>query len=544
MANFIYDMGFENFERLEELKWSLGYAIARGLFMKSDSELFIDYTGGDKSFSGLETLSIALGMRDIVAKATQKPRIGIALPPSLAAAAANYACVFCGKTPVNLNFTMGPAAAKSCMETAGIDTVLTLEFMRKKIADANPHFPWPEKVLDVSECLLNTAARARIGGMGLEEICAKYGIDRRAGNRGEGTLIFTSGSEGAPKAAVLTGRNIIANSTQVRISEVFAPNDLLLGNLPVFHSFGLLFEVWHAAIAGQRTLLLASPIDIKTNLRAIRERKPTVMIGSPTFFRAYVRHADSGDLKSLRRAIAGAEKTPHGFHETWDAAFGGQSYKEGYGLTEATPVVGVNLDDKDFGWFTTGTRRGSIGKLFPGMQARILHPGTREPLPWGEQGLLSLRGANVFAGYLGREDATKEALDGEWLVTGDLSRLDKDGFLYVDGRLSRFSKIGGEMVPHATVEAALAKALGLDGGDIPLLAVSARLDEDKGEALVLVSAVDIELHTAREKLREAGISNLWMPKYVVRTESIPLLPSGKLDLKALARLAAQDADAL
>ena len=532
-------MGFENFERLEELKWSLGYSIVRGLFMRSDSALFIDYTGGNKTYTGTETLSIALGLKDTVAKASAKKRIGIALPPSLAAVAANYACIFCGKTPVNLNFTMGPAAAESCIESADIDTVITLEFMRNKIAEANPNFPWPKKILDISENLLNIKAHAMIRGMELDAICKKYGIEKYADNRKEATLIFTSGSEGAPKAAVLTERNIIANAKQVKISEVFTPNDLLLGNLPVFHSFGLLFEAWYAALAGQKTLLVASPIDIKTNLRAIRDCKPTVMIGSPTFFRAYLRYASSGDLKSLRRVIAGAEKTPQGFHEAWDKAFGENSFKEGYGLTEATPVVGVNLDERDFGWFTTGTRRGSIGKLFPGMQARVLHPSTREVLPWGEQGLLSLRGANIFAGYLNREEATKAVFDGDWLITGDLSRLDEDGFVYVDGRLSRFSKIGGEMVPHATVETELAKALGVNDSDIPMLAVSSRVDEDKGEALVLVSAMDIELHTIKEKLREAGVSNLWMPKHIVRTNNIPMLPSGKLDLKALSDLASK-----
>ena len=217
-----------------------------------------------------------------------------------------------------------------------------------------------------------------------------------------------------------------------------------------------------------------------------------------------------------------------------------EHYREGYGLTEATPVVGVNLPERDFGWYSTGARKGSIGKLFPGMSAKILDASTLKPLPFGMRGLLALKGANIFAGYLDNPEATNAALVDGWLVTGDLSRLDSDGFLYIDGRLSRFSKIGGEMVPHATVEAALNAQLGYAGSDVPSLAISSRLDEGKGEAIVLVAAVDITLAEAKEALRRAGISNLWMPKHLVRTDIIPLLASGKLDLKKLAKLAAGD----
>ena len=173
------------------------------------------------------------------------------------------------------------------------------------------------------------------------------------------------------------------------------------------------------------------------------------------------------------------------------------------------------------------------------MQAKILDADTLEELPLGEQGLLSLRGANVFAGYLDNPEATSKALAGEWLVTGDLARLDKDGFLYVDGRISRFSKIGGEMVPHATVESALVSQLGFGDSEIPMLAVSSRLDESKGEALVLLSAADISLPEVKKAAREAGLSNLWHPKHIVRVDKIPVLPTGKLDLREIAAIAAK-----
>ena len=173
------------------------------------------------------------------------------------------------------------------------------------------------------------------------------------------------------------------------------------------------------------------------------------------------------------------------------------------------------------------------------MRAKILDVSTLKPLPFGERGLLALQGANVFAGYLNNPEATKNTLNDGWIVTGDLARIDKDGFLFIDGRLSRFSKIGGEMVPHATVESALSNALGFDKSDIPLIAISSKLDEGKGEALVLITTVDIDHRQVKEALKAEGISNLWTPKHIVKTDRIPLLPSGKLNLKELSKIAEQ-----
>lgn len=537
MQGYIYDMGFGEFEKREELSKTLGYSIFSSLLKNAEREILIDYSGNEKTYTCGELLRYGLALSKIIKERVPSRRVGLAMPPCAYSIVANHACIFAGKVPVNLNFTMGLSAAKSCVETSGIDTVISTLPAGEKIDKANPTFPWTKNFLDIAA---EISKLEKLPDLTLpkELLIAEFGIVENASDKNkEATLIFTSGSEGAPKAAILTERNIIANCLQTKLSEVFAPDDLLLGNLPIFHSFGLLFEVWLLALAPQKTLTLASPIDIKANLRAIKTYKPSVMIGSPTFFRAYLRHAKREDMESLRNVIAGAEKTPKGFEEHWNEHFGEGTYAEGYGLTETTPVVGVNLPERSFGFFSTGKRKGSIGKIFPGMCARILNPSTLEQLPFGEQGLISFKGANVFAGYLNNPQATKSALRGDWLVTGDLGRIDSDGFLYVDGRLSRFSKIGGEMVPHATVETALAKSLGLDKSEVPLVAVSSRLDVDKGEALVLVSAVDLELARVKEALREAGISNLWMPKYIVKTEKIPLLASGKLDLKALSDLA-------
>ncbi len=542
MKEYLYDMGFEEFAKNEKLSWSLSYAIISGLFTDLNKALLCDFSDDAKIYTARDILATSLALSKDLKKLSSKKRIGLVIPPSFAALVCNYAAVFAGKIPVNLNFTMGPIAAQSCIETSDIDLIVSSSKVRDKIAAANPKFPWTKNVENLEDLAAkiekaDSAAIQKLLDAGVEEVCKAFNIEKLSADSAEGTLVFTSGSEGAPKAAILTQKNIIANCEQVRISKVFDSSDILLANLPIFHSFGALFEIWYLAIASQYTISLISPLDIKNNVRAIRENGATVIIGSPTFLRAYLKHATKEDLRTLKKAIAGAEKTPEGFHELWNTTFNEDSYKEGYGLTETTPVVGVNLNESDFGYFTTGSRKGSIGKLFPGMQARILNPATLEDLGFGEQGLLSLKGPNVFGGYLNNPEATQKTMRGEWLVTGDLARIDADGFLYIDGRVSRFSKIGGEMVPHTTVENALNKELGFANADTPQLAVSSRLDESKGEALVLITATELSLHQVKDALRDAGISNLWHPKYIVRTEKIPLLPSGKLDLAAISKLA-------
>ena len=538
---YTLDMGFDVFEKRPELSQTLAYTLARGLCESTADWLLCDFSDGAKKYSAAEILAAAVALSRRINRAEIGKRAAVAIAPSYLAFVTNYACVFAGVNPININFTLGPVAAKSCFQTAKIETTFTAEYFKSKIDKANPQFPWSKSVVDVGKMLSEIPA-AEIDEiknsvkLGADKFAEKFGIKKCGDNSAEATLVFTSGSEGSPKAAILTERNIMANCLQTKLIELFAEDDILLANLPIFHSFGLLFEAWYMAAHGQKTVTLHSPLDIKNNIRAVREMGLTAIIGSPTFFRAYIKHAKSEDMKTLRMAIAGAEKTPMGFHEIWNAAFG-DTYREGYGLTEASPVVGVNTKTKDFGWFSTGTRKGSIGKLFPGMRAKILHPATLAEMPFGQQGLLAMQGANIFAGYLDNRAATDSALQDGWLVTGDLARLDPDGFLYIDGRVSRFSKIGGEMVPHATVEAALNTELKLADSDIPLIAISSRLDEGKGESLVLLAATDITLSQAKDALRRAGISNLWQPKHIVKIDKIPLLPSGKLDLKKISELA-------
>ncbi|HWX15607.1 MAG TPA: AMP-binding protein, partial [Chthoniobacterales bacterium] len=213
----------------------------------------------------------------------------------------------------------------------------------------------------------------------------------------------------------------------------------------------------------------------------------------------------------------------------------------GYGLTETSPVVSVNLPEpqptKPGEQIQPSARLGSVGKMAPGIAAEIREPETDRKLSLHETGMLWLRGPNIFEGYLHDPERTADVLRDNWFKTGDIGRFDEDGFLYIEGRLSRFSKIGGEMVPHEVIEHKIIELLDLSGKEDRGIAIMGVQDETKGEALLLLSAVDVDLAQLRDKLREAGVPNLWIPRKVQRVESIPVLASGKLDLKKCHQLA-------
>ncbi|MFR6032364.1 MAG: AMP-binding protein [Bacilli bacterium] len=272
---------------------------------------------------------------------------------------------------------------------------------------------------------------------------------------------------------------------------------------------------------GVRNVCVQSPLEVQANLDAMRKGHSTIMISTPTFLRSYYKKGSPDDFATMRGVIGGAEKTPDGFIDMWRKKFPDVYYWEGYGLTEASPVVCVNLPPNlKRGRFCpqpSQTKAKSVGEVFPGMQCAVSDPDTGEFLPIGSTGLLNLRGPNIFAGYYKQpEENSKKLREDGWLNTGDLAQLDEDGFIFIKGRLSRFSKIGGEMVPHMSVEDSIVRALGIQDSEKPLIAIGSKIDPAKGEALILLSAVDIDMPQLRRLLTEAGLPNLWIPKHTVR----------------------------
>jgi acyl-[acyl-carrier-protein]-phospholipid O-acyltransferase/long-chain-fatty-acid--[acyl-carrier-protein] ligase len=256
--------------------------------------------------------------------------------------------------------------------------------------------------------------------------------------------------------------------------------------------------------------------------------------------RPYLKKVDPEMLRTLRVTVAGAEKPPAGFAQLWEKTMG-SPFVIGYGITETSPAVAVDLEPVNNGKASSYTE--STGILFPGMQARIVDDATGQTIAPTSPGVLYLRGANVFKGYLGDLEATNRALDGDWFRTGDLARFDEHSNLHIEGRISRFSKIAGEMIPHGTVEQAIVSAYHLEESEVPMLAVAGARDDAKGESLVLLTVMDIDAATLREKLSAEGLPNLWIPRRIRRVETIPTLASGKLDLVALGDMARRAVEA-
>ncbi|MDR0535331.1 MAG: AMP-binding protein [Puniceicoccales bacterium] len=485
-----------------------------------------------------------------------EPRVAILLPPGAGATVANIAVLLLGRSPVNLNFTLGPRQFVACIETTGVKTFITAQALREKLDEKIPDFPWSsmERIVDVAK-LLDPAELPKFSvALDLVSAWALPGaflsalnrLPRRGGER-EATVLCTSGSSGQPKGVPLTHHNILVNCGQFDATRLIRPGAILFGNLPIFHSFGITVTLWFPLTRAVRVVNTPSPLETQKNINTIREECPTILLGTPTFYRGYLKKADPKDLKSVELVIAGAEKTPDGFAEEWETRLGGR-YVEGYGATETTPVAALNLSDirdpnvRD-GLFV-GKRQGSVGRLVVGMSARFTNPIDGKPAPAGvESGVMWLKGGNVFGGYLGQPALTKEVLSHDgWYCTGDIARRDEEGFIFIEGRQARFSKIGGEMVPHGAVEEAIRRAFHMKFGDDALqrIAVTSRFDENKGEALVLLTTIEIEAESLRAALAAESIANLWIPRIIKRVDAIPVLSTGKLDLQKMRELAEAD----
>ena len=468
-------------------------------------------------------------------------RVAILLPPSVGGALANLAAAFAGKTSVNLNYTAGPAGIASACRQAEVGRVLTSRAFVEKAKLELPDSVEPFYIEDVAERIgggakLWAAMLARLAPCRVVERAC--GAQRRVDPDDVATVIFSSGSTGEPKGVELLHRNLAANLDQATQVLRLSQRDRLLGVLPFFHSFGYL-ALWLTAREGIGCAFAPNPLDAATVGKLVEGEHLTLMIGTPTFLQLYARRIEPGQFGSLRMVVAGAEKLRASVADLFEQRFGIRPL-EGYGATECSPVIAVNVHDfRAPGLYQQGSKAGSVGQLLPGMSARVVDPDDGHELGVGEAGLLLVRGPNVMKGYLGRPEATAEVLRDGYYATGDIAKLDEAGFVTITDRLSRFSKIGGEMVPHVRVEDALHEAAGvLDR----VFAVTAIPDDKKGERLVVVHCWDADrVAELPEALVEAGLPNLFVPRAddFVAVDALPLLGSGKLDLRALREIASE-----
>ncbi len=542
LANYQEELliaGEAAFSRRPILKTHLAWALLRGLKKHGATDSIIDGNDGSElRFDKL--LAAALVLAKYIKGETEQPRVGIILPPGKGGVLANLAVLFAGKVPVNLNFTAGEKAIASCIEQSGIDKFLTADPFVRKMS----RFPWPpnKQLIHIERVLPRLKGKitlwfllSKILPAGL--LASVIGLPKKGGNE-EAVLLFTSGSSGDPKGVVLSHRNLLANVNQFGSRIDLKSEDKVLGCLPLFHSFGCTVTLWYPIIEGLTLVTYPSPLDTGKLAELIETHKISLILATPTFLRGYLRKAKPEQLTSAKLVVTGAEKLPSRLAEAFEKRFG-KPVLEGYGLTETSPVSNVNLPDpepegpNDKRPILVNHRPGSVGAPIPGVAVRITNPDTDEPMSLHESGMIWLKGANIFEGYLGQPEKTAEVIKHDWFKTGDIGRVDEDGFLFIEGRLSRFSKIGGEMVPHETVEAAINEALGFDNESERKIAIVGVPDEAKGEALVLLSAEPgLDVTDLRYRLLEKGVASLWIPKTIVEVEEIPQLASGKLDIKA------------
>ena len=365
--------------------------------------------------------------------------------------------------------------------------MLTAEAMRARLAD----FPWPERVLDLpAELAAAGGKRAVLGWLAAAWIlpgpwlAGLIGLPHEGGDE-EAALLFTSGSGGEPRGVVLTHRNLLANCTQFGMLSVLPKSCVLLGCLPIFHSFGFTVTLLHPLPRGSRLVTVPSPLETRRLIDAIRDERVTAFVGAPTFLRPFLKKAERSELSSLHVVVTGAEKLPGELYRDFRELFGIEII-EGYGLTEAPPVTNVNQFDPPVATATAqpqlGKKTGTVGRLLPrrGRAAHRIPPRRARRFPDRESGVLWLRGANLFPGYLDEKGQLEPPRPGGWFATWDVVHFDAEGFLTIEGRRSRFSKIGGEMVPHGTIEERIVELFSLDQSEGPAVFVAGLPDPAQG----------------------------------------------------------------
>ncbi len=489
-------------------------------------------------FSALtKTIYIARRLRPAIG---DRQMIGLLLPPSVGGALTNYALTLLGRVPVNLNYTASSEVIASCAKQCDVDVVIT----SKAFVERFPKLEIPGRTIFLEDALQSPHVTERLLGLLLAstmpQTLLRKAIGAAPGKRNVddlATVIFSSGSTGEPKGVMLSHYNIGSNIQQVAQVFMLDSHDKILGILPFFHSFGFMAALWMPAANGVGVVYHPNPLDTKVIGELVAQYRVTFLIATPTFLQAYMRRCSPESFGSLQYVLVGAEKLADRVAMAFEDTFGIRPL-EGYGCTECSPVVTVN--GRDFrapGFRQVGARRGKIGHPLPGVTVRVVDIDTGQPVAPGTPGMLLVKGPNVMKGYLGKPEKTAEVLHDGWYTTGDVAIMEEDGFLTITDRLSRFSKIGGEMVPHIRIEDKLQELADVTE---QVFAVTALPDEKKGERIVVISTLSTEkLAPVIEKFAQCDLPALWTPRAAAffHVDALPILGTGQIDLRGVKALA-------
>jgi len=525
--------------------WNLPKLFLRRCREKGSRIKISDSTGAQ--LSGHDLLLRSLVLRRIfernVFEADEK-FVGVLIPPTVPGAIANFALSLSGRVAVNLNYTVSNAIVNSCIEQTGIRNILTSRRVMEKF-NIQP----AANLIYLEDMKSFATVGDKVAGVLASKCLPLSMVNRSLGlNRMKSddllTVIFTSGSTGNPKGVPFSMMNGASNVQGFDQVIHVLDSDNFLGVLPFFHSFGFTVSLWGAMTLPSSASYHFNPLDAKTIGKLAQANKSTVVLATPTFLRTYMRRVEPAQFKTVEIVVVGAEKMPIALADEFEKKFGIRPI-EGYGTTELSPVAAVNLPESRA---TTadkkaGLRDGSVGKPLPGVSVRVVSLEDSLILETNVAGMIQVSGPNVMTGYLNQPELTAKVLKGSWYETGDIGYIDDDGFIFITGRQSRFSKIGGEMVPHIQIEEAIIEIVG-ESEDVLNVGVTSVPDEKKGERIIV-------LHTKLNKtpseivkgLSAKGLPNLFLPSEdsFIQVDVIPLLGTGKLDLRGLQQLALEKA---
>ena len=535
----VFDLSISAWQEYTETLEPIAFAWMRTVKRAPQYKCMADITGG-LELSAEKALTSSILFSRLIKKRSPEDNIGLLLPTSSVGMLINMSVLLLGKTVVNLNYTASIKALQSAIEKAEIKTIYTSSRFVKKLK---------ERGIEIETIFKNVTV------FYLEELKEQISLPKKISTllwvkllpvkllylifgkkikiTSPAAILFSSGSEGAPKGIVLSHQNLMGNIKQVTDVMDLQQQDVILGSLPQFHAFGLTVTGLLPLIEAVPVIFHSDPTDVVNIAKAISKNKVTIMFGTSTFLRLYVKNKRVLPLmlESIRLVVAGAEKLSDVVRNTFAGKFNLPIY-EGYGATETTPVAGVNIPDRleQSAWrVQTGHKPGSIGLPVPGSNFRIVDPQSMQELPVKHDGLILIGGTQVMLGYLNEPDRTNEViidLDGQrWYKTGDKGHVDEDGFLTIVDRYSRFAKIAGEMISLGSIEDTINN---ITPEDVEVVVTSIP-DDKKGEKVVLLYSGHLDEGELKTIINQQDLIPLMVPDIYIKVDELPKLGTGKTD---------------